>query len=96
VDAASAGVPNASDVKGRILAEMVAKTTIEWEPTCDCCPPVPPVPCLVLGPFGGSGTTDAVAEQMGRDSIMVDLKPEYVALAIKRLGRKYSLSLLLA
>jgi DNA modification methylase len=44
------------------------------------------VPCLVLNPFGGSGTTGAVAEQMGRDSIMIDLKPEYVAMAIQRLG----------
>jgi DNA modification methylase len=37
--------------------------------------------------FGGSGTTCAVAGQMGRDSIMVDLKPEFVGLAIKRLGK---------
>jgi DNA modification methylase len=85
-DYAAAGVQNASDVKRRILAGMVKKTTIGWEPTCECAP-APPVPCLVLDPFGGSGTTGAVAEQMGRDSIMVDLKPEYVALAIKRLGR---------
>ena len=90
-DYAAAGVQNASDVKRRILAGMVQKTTIGWEPTCDC-PPADPVPCLVLDPFGGSGTTGAVAEQMGRDSIMVDLKPEYVALAIKRLGRRCSLS----
>jgi DNA modification methylase len=90
-DYAAAGVQNASDVKRRILAGMVKKTTIGWEPTCQC-PPLPPVPCLVLDPFGGSGTTGAVAESMGRDSIMVDLKPEYVALAIKRLGRKCSLS----
>src|SRR6202042_789636 len=82
-DYAAAGVQNASHVKRRILAGMVQKTTIGWEPPCDC-PPASPVPCLVLDPFGGSGTTGAVAESMGRDSIMVDLKPEYVALAINR------------
>jgi hypothetical protein len=35
-----AGAQNASDVKRRILAGMVKKTTIGWEPTCGC-PPAP-------------------------------------------------------
>lgn len=29
--------------------------------------------CVVLDPFGGTGTTGAVAEQLGRDSILIDL-----------------------
>jgi hypothetical protein len=68
-------------------AGMIAKTTIGWAPTCDC-PPAPPVPCLVLDPFGGSGTTGAVAAEMQRDSIMIDLKPDYVGLALRWLSGK--------
>jgi site-specific DNA-methyltransferase (adenine-specific) len=40
-----------------------------------------------LDPFGGSGTTSMVAVEMGRDSIMIDLKPEYIGLALQRLGK---------
>jgi DNA modification methylase len=38
----------------------------------------------VLDPFGGSGTTGAVAEEEGRNSILVELNPAYVALAERR------------
>jgi len=38
----------------------------------------------VLDPFGGSGTTGEVAEMEGRNSILVELNPEYVTLAKKR------------
>lgn len=39
----------------------------------------------VLDPFGGAGTTGLVAERRGRDSILCELNPEYVALAHERL-----------
>lgn len=84
-DYTAAGAQNASDVKRRILAGMVEKITIGWDQTC-LCPPAPPVPCLVLDPFGGSGTTVMVANQMGRDGIMIDLKMEYALLAAKRIS----------
>lgn len=84
-DYATAKAQNASDVKRRILAGMVAKITIGWEPTCGC-PPAPPVPCLVLDPFGGSGTTVMVADQLGRDGIMIDLKLDYAKMAMKRVA----------
>jgi DNA modification methylase len=38
----------------------------------------------VLDPFAGSGTTGLVAEQEGRDAILIELKPEYVALQRER------------
>jgi len=38
----------------------------------------------VLDPFGGSGTTGEVAEMEGRNSILVELSPEYVELARRR------------
>lgn len=39
----------------------------------------------VLDPFGGSGTTGLVAARMLRDAILIELNPEYVALAEARL-----------
>jgi hypothetical protein len=40
---------------------------------------------LVLDPFGGSGTTGLVAARLGRDAILIELNPEYAALADRRL-----------
>ncbi len=44
-----------------------------------------PVPCVVLDPFMGSGTTAAVAVQHGRHWIGTELNPDYVAIAIERI-----------
>ncbi len=41
----------------------------------------------VLDPFGGSGTTAAVAIEHGRDYIICELNAEYVHLAEERIGR---------
>ena len=57
--------------------------TVGWEPTCDC--NAERVPCVVLDPFIGSGTTCAVAMRLGRKSIGIDLNEEYLKLARKRL-----------
>lgn len=40
----------------------------------------------VLDPFGGSGTTAAVAVGMGRNAIHIDLNPAYIELARQRIG----------
>lgn len=45
----------------------------------------PLVPCVVLDPFMGSGTTALVALKAGRNFIGIELKPEYVALANQRI-----------
>jgi DNA modification methylase len=45
-----------------------------------------PVGGVVLDPFGGSGTTAAVAKQLGRNSIMIELNPNYIPLMEKRVG----------
>lgn len=42
-------------------------------------------PCVVLDPFAGSGTTLLVARQMGRNSIGIDLSPEYCEMAWRRI-----------
>ena len=40
----------------------------------------------VLDPFGGSGTTGFVANNLGRDAILIELNEEYVEIAKKRIG----------
>lgn len=44
------------------------------------------IPCTVLDPFMGSGTTLAVAKSLGRRAIGVDVSEEYCAMAVKRCG----------
>jgi len=39
----------------------------------------------VLDPFGGAGTTAFAAEKNGRNSVSIELNPEYVAIAERRL-----------
>ena len=42
---------------------------------------------VVLDPFGGSGTTAEVAKQLGRNSIMIELNPNYIPLMEERVGK---------
>jgi DNA modification methylase len=42
---------------------------------------------MVLDPFGGSGTTALVADRLQRNAILIELNPEYAAMAERRLGR---------
>jgi DNA modification methylase len=39
----------------------------------------------VLDPFGGAGTTGLVADRLGRNAILIELNPDYIALAERRL-----------
>ncbi|MGE0854247.1 MAG: site-specific DNA-methyltransferase [Hyphomicrobiaceae bacterium] len=57
-----------------------APTTTGWHPAC-ACNAGEPIPCTVLDCFGGSGTTGLVADQLGRDAILIDLNPEYAEMA---------------
>ncbi len=51
--------------------------TTGWKPGCDC--DAAPVPCTVLDPFLGSGTTALVSARLGRDCIGIELKPDGIA-----------------
>jgi DNA modification methylase len=61
----------------------IQATTLGWAPTCACAPQ--PVPCVVLDPFAGAGTVGLVADRLGRDAILIELKPEYAAMAERRI-----------
>ena len=63
----------------------VQATTTGWQPTCDCDAEV--VPCTVLDPFLGSGTTAAVAQELDREWVGIELNPEYAVLAEKRIAK---------
>ena len=65
------------------LDENPTRTT-GWKPTCSC-PGHEPVSSVVLDPFGGAGTTALAADRLGRDAILLELNPEYVALARDRI-----------
>lgn len=43
-----------------------------------------PVGGVVLDPFGGAGTTGMVAQRLGRRAILIELNPEYAAMADRR------------
>lgn len=40
----------------------------------------------VLDPFGGAGTTGLVAQRLGRNAILIELNPDYVAMAERRIA----------
>lgn len=54
-----------------------------WSSSCACDSPA--VPCTVLDPFGGAGTTGLVADRLGRNAILIELSPEYAAMAQRRI-----------
>jgi site-specific DNA-methyltransferase (cytosine-N4-specific) len=46
---------------------------------------------MVLDPFGGIGTTAYVAQKLGRESISIELNPDFAAAARARLDDEFSL-----
>ena len=61
----------------------VTKATDKWRPTCAHSAVI--VPDMVLDPFCGSGTTGVVALRHGRSFVGIELNPEYIDLARKRI-----------
>lgn len=58
--------------------------TLGWQPSCECNADC--IPCSVLDPFCGSGTTLLVARKLGRSGIGIELNADYIELAHKRIG----------
>ena len=83
-----AKAPDANDRRGNSKRGIVETSTVGWRPTC-ACPATArePTPAVVLDPFGGAGTVAVVAEELGRDSVLIELNPESVDLAHDRIRR---------
>ncbi len=58
-----------------------------WRPACQH--GHDPIPCVVLDPFAGSGTTVLVAEGLHRRGIGLDLSAEYLKLASNRINHPH-------
>ena len=69
--------------EGREYEAVIEVRTTAWDPTCSCAAEI--VPCTVLDPFAGSGTTLLMANRLGRDAVGVELSPEYAAMIRRRL-----------
>jgi len=78
-------------IKGHNPTQYYKGETIGWEFQCDF-DTDKTVPCVVLDPFMGSGTTGIVAKRNNRDYIGIELNPDYVKMAERRIGsQSYSL-----
>jgi DNA modification methylase len=44
-----------------------------------------PVGGVILDPFGGAGTTGLVADRLQRDAVLIELNPDYAAMARRRI-----------
>lgn len=63
--------------------------TVSWRPTCKC-NAGDPVPCRVLDPFSGAGTTVIAADRLGRDAYGIDTSSEYTQMARDRLDEDWA------
>ncbi|RQG93756.1 DNA-methyltransferase [Natrarchaeobius oligotrophus] len=61
------------------------KRTLGWVPDCDCETEVTQ-PGIVLDPFAGTGTACLVAKRFGLRFVGIELNPDYVAMAQRRVG----------
>lgn len=61
--------------------------TTGWAPSCQCSGEPGVIPCTVLDPFAGAGTTALVADRLGRNAILIELNPQYIDIARRRLTK---------
>lgn len=82
------GLGNVATARTRTAMHFVGgeSCTTGWRPGCGCAAGEP-VPCVVLDPFLGSGTTVAVARELGRYGVGCELNQQYADLARIRIGK---------
>jgi len=73
---------------GARFDDPILTRTVGWNAQCTCADALDCriVPATVLDPFCGTGTTCAVALDLGRAAIGIELNPAYVTLAQRRCG----------
>jgi len=76
------GRPDGMIMAGRDRESI--RKELGWQPTCSH--NLDPTPCIVLDPFIGSGTTALVAIKHRRHYLGIELNPEYVEQANRRLS----------
>jgi DNA modification methylase len=86
----SPGAASRTAATGTMLAPATVLTT-GWCQTCSC-PEHTPVPCTVLDPFAGSGTTGLVAAHNGRNFLGYEINPDNAELARARIANPRSIS----
>ena len=57
--------------------------TTGWSPSCDH--DASTIPATVLDPFAGAGTVGLVADRLQRDAILIEISPDYAAMARRRI-----------
>jgi site-specific DNA-methyltransferase (adenine-specific) len=92
-DYAKSKAQDPSATKARILAGMVEKKTVGWRKTCSC-DTANIKPCVVLDPFGGSGTTGIAASKNRCDFVLCELNTEYADIAATRIEDEAGLKVL--
>jgi DNA modification methylase len=65
------------------MGPTISTETLGWSPSCSCNAAV--VPCTVLDPFGGAGTTGLVADRLQRNAVLIELSPAYANMAEGRI-----------
>ena len=82
---AGMGAPSPNKLNGAQLAAVRAAqpaVTTGWRAGCDHEAAV--VPCTILDPFAGAGTTLLVADRLQRDAIGIELNTAYTEMAMQR------------
>jgi len=80
------GLQGGGETKDIRRGPVVRSQTVGWRPSCEH--KGKPIPCVILDPFFGSGTTGLVAARLGRDCIGVELHPDYCEMAKQRIKGK--------
>jgi DNA modification methylase len=76
----------ARDAGGHHDNPFLPTETVGWEQ--GCAHPLEPVPCTVLDPFGGAGTTLLTALALRRNAITTELSPKYAAMIRSRVTER--------